>query len=278
MLIMVGHISGTMHTVAFSPIGGTGVALFLIISGYGLNESYKKNGLTRYWQKKVFRVLTPYFIVITILYLVKYEFVWWRYLLEVTGLYTSYWFIAYIVKWYIVYWLFSRFFQKYRSYLMFLAAIIMLFTLPDIEAEQSFSFLAGYLISEKKGSLKNINTRFEIRITVISFLIGTIFLCLKQLPYIRVYEGELIYNIIQVAIKLPYAMTIIALLAIFPKYIKSKFLILTGTISYELYLVHMPFYGYVNGNIWYAFVLLLSAYIIAYIFNILNKKIIKAIA
>lgn len=44
LLIVIGHISGTMGTVVFSPIACVGVSLFLFVSGYGLNESYKNGG------------------------------------------------------------------------------------------------------------------------------------------------------------------------------------------------------------------------------------------
>lgn len=39
LLVLVCHVSSTMGTVLFTPLGGTGVALFLFLSGYGLNES-----------------------------------------------------------------------------------------------------------------------------------------------------------------------------------------------------------------------------------------------
>ena len=273
LMIMIGHISGTMDTVLFSPLGGTGVALFLFISGFGLNESFKKNGLKNYWKKKVTRVLLPYFVIITILWIVKYDFIWWKYLLDICGLKTHYWFIAYLVKWYIAFWVFSRFFDKYKTWFMAAMAIAFLFVLPNIEAEQSFSFLAGYLASCNIKYLKTIPKKTFVAVAVCTFLFATAFLAIKQLPAIRMHEADYIYNLVQVCIKLPYAITITALLTLFPKPIHSKFLILTGAISYELYLVHMPFYSYVNGSILYAVILLASSYAVAYLFNIANNKV-----
>lgn len=273
LMIMIGHISGTMDTVLFSPLGGTGVALFLFISGFGLNESFKKNGLKGYWKKKITRVLIPYFIVITILWIVKYDFIWWKYLLDIIGLKTHYWFIAYLIKWYIAFWLFSRFFNKHKTWLMVIIAIVTLFILPNIEAEQSFSFLVGYLASSKIKELRDMPKNTFAIIAIFTFIFATSFLAIKQMPIIRMHESDYIYNLIQVCIKLPYAVTIIALLKIFPKPIGSKFLLLTGSISYELYLVHMPFYSSVNGSLLYALILLTASYMISYIFNIFNKKI-----
>lgn len=37
-------------------IGGIGVALFLICSGYGLEVSYEKNGLKDFWMKRMLGV------------------------------------------------------------------------------------------------------------------------------------------------------------------------------------------------------------------------------
>lgn len=35
-----------------NPFGGIGVVLFLFLSGFGCNESYKHKGLDNFWQKK----------------------------------------------------------------------------------------------------------------------------------------------------------------------------------------------------------------------------------
>lgn len=95
---MVGHVSATMNTVIFSPLGGTGVALFLLLSGFGLNESFKTHGLSCYWRKKSLRVLMPYFSVATVLYICRWEFSWGAYLLDITGLKTHYWYIAFLIN------------------------------------------------------------------------------------------------------------------------------------------------------------------------------------
>lgn len=43
MLVVVCHCMG-QFTRIFTPFGGIGVALFLILSGYGLNESFRRGG------------------------------------------------------------------------------------------------------------------------------------------------------------------------------------------------------------------------------------------
>ena len=51
LIIMLCHVTGSWNFVGFTPLGGIGVAMFLFLSGYGLNES---------WKKKVLRVIFPY--------------------------------------------------------------------------------------------------------------------------------------------------------------------------------------------------------------------------
>ena len=54
-----------------SPLGGTGVAIFLVTSGYGLMESYKRVGLENFWKKRLLRVWIPYAIVCLLLCIFK---------------------------------------------------------------------------------------------------------------------------------------------------------------------------------------------------------------
>jgi len=42
IIIILQHVSGGFGIRYLTPLGGIGVAMFLILSGYGLNESYKK--------------------------------------------------------------------------------------------------------------------------------------------------------------------------------------------------------------------------------------------
>lgn len=42
IIIMVGHISGCWNRVGFGPFGGTGVAIFLLLSGYGRMNHLRK--------------------------------------------------------------------------------------------------------------------------------------------------------------------------------------------------------------------------------------------
>ena len=56
--------------------GSVGVAAFLFLSGYGINESYKKTGLKEYWRKKLRRVMIPFWLFVTILFFFKQTSNW----------------------------------------------------------------------------------------------------------------------------------------------------------------------------------------------------------
>lgn len=61
---MACHLVGTFFCggiTYFTPLGGIGVAIFLLLSGYGLNESCAKSGLTN-WCKKQLLVEASFFL------------------------------------------------------------------------------------------------------------------------------------------------------------------------------------------------------------------------
>lgn len=273
LLVMISHVSATMNTVLFSPLGGTGVALFLFMSGFGLNESFKSHGLVHYWRKKALRVLIPYFFVATVLYYCKWEFTWSSYLLDITGLKTHYWYIAFLMKWYIAFWISSKYFLRYRILVLLMMSVMILFLFPNIEAEQAFSFLTGLLVSTYIDEIKEWGDKRIVKIVCVAFLIGTFFLLLKQHPMIRTNTDNWIYNVVQLFIKLPYALSTVCVLRLFPRYANSKFLLFTGMLSYELYLFHMPFFSHLGGSLFWALLLFVASFAFCYPFHWINKKV-----
>ena len=275
LLIMLSHVSGTMGTVLLTPLGGTGVAMFLFLSGYGLNESYKKHGLTSYWQKKIKRVFIPYAIVVTLLCVYHGKFDFLAYVLNITGLKPSYWYIGFLMKWYIIYYLFTRFAKKYRMMLMFICAIFILLLFPNIEAEQGFSFLCGVCASIYIDFLRSVSFRKLIGVGIVALLVGISFLAVKQLPYVRLHAFDWIYNVVQCGIKLPLGIVVMIGITWFSWLSASRFLQLAGALSYELYLVHMPFYRGVKGMFSFAVLLFAISFGIAYLFQRFNRKFVR---
>ena len=52
-------IIGISSSAVFHFWGGMFVAVFLILSGYGINESFHKHGLKDYWHKRLTKVIVP---------------------------------------------------------------------------------------------------------------------------------------------------------------------------------------------------------------------------
>ena len=275
LLVIIQHISGGFGTNLLTPCGGTGVAIFLFISGFGLNESYKINGLKGFWIKKILRVFLPYFIL-EFIFFVIYTIDIKSFLLDISGINTSYWYVGFILKWYVIYYFSIKFMPKYSSLILLFFGIIMIFMLPGIQAEQSFSFLCGVIASNNIQILKKKSLKTIFQIAIISLLIGCIFLYLKQMPLIRKFDGSYLFNIVQCFIKLPFAFFFIFIFPVISILRRNRVLFFSGMISYELYLIHMELLKYSNNSILNILVLLLISYLVSYIFhriNIVNAKI-----
>lgn len=214
----------------------------------------------------------PYFILISIISCFSSNFNIKNYLLDIFGIKTSYWYIAFLLKQYILYYIATRFFYKFRLQIILVVSIVLTFTQPNIEAEQGLSFLLGVLISENYNKVCSSKLLTKNVLIFSFFCIGTIFLAIKQLPIIREYEGHYIWHWIQLFIKLPYAIFFILIIHKLPIF-KRKFLIFTGMISYELYLVHMIFLKYIDMKLMNAFIVLVVSFVLSYLFYLLNQHI-----
>lgn len=125
--------------------GSVCVAAFLFLSGYGIHESFKKNGLNKYWLKRFKRIILPYTLFITVLIPFNGNFEWNEYILDITYIHSSYWFIEYVVWNYVVYWFAQRFCSRHIYVVFLVFGLFSLNVLMQIEAEQSFSFGGGYI-------------------------------------------------------------------------------------------------------------------------------------
>ena len=62
LLVAICHLGGEFTRWA-TPLGGIGVAVFLILSAYGLEKSYQRSELHHYWRKRLLAVWIPYMII-----------------------------------------------------------------------------------------------------------------------------------------------------------------------------------------------------------------------
>lgn len=222
--------------------GGVGVSIFLIISGYGLNESWKKTGYLFWWRKRIVSVLIPYWIIQFFFYWPQREFDLTGMIKDFSFIHPTYvlgWYLQYLMIWYIVFYVVRRnhYLDNVRILIFLTVSIILFFSMTEIAAEQSLSFLVGILISEYKDRIVPL---LSLKKGIILICFGVIFLGLKQLPVIRT-SPQIIMNFVQLCIKSPCGLGL--LIFVYRIGLKSKVLNFIGSISYELYIIH----GYILG-------------------------------
>ena len=134
LLVLLGH------TQIVTQGGFGGVALFLILSGYGLNSSCESRGLKDYWPRRFQKVWLPYFFVgILDVFLLRAQGAG-AVLCTLTGLDLgliadkTMWYVSYIFFWYLVYYVLARLFGGLpgRKKRIFIAAGLLLACVPCI--------------------------------------------------------------------------------------------------------------------------------------------------
>ena len=116
LLVLLGH-------TGFITWGGAGgVAIFLIVSGYGIHSSCEQNGLKKYWRKRIRKVWIPYVIVsifvlignqITDTQVILYTLIGIDFDLIADK---SMWYISFIMLWYLAYYLLRVAFGRIGNY------------------------------------------------------------------------------------------------------------------------------------------------------------------
>lgn len=253
LAIVLCHFVGVygQGITVFTPLGGMGVAIFLTLSAYGLNESWNsscrvKSGDVQpyrfWWRKRVIAVWIPYIVVQLLAYWPFHSFQALQFILDLSfikPLYINGWYLQYLFLWYAVFYVVRRinFFDNHKIVIFALVSGILFFTLREIKAEQSLSFLMGILLSEKKDLQEKL---FKIRCGAGLLVSGLFFLGIKQFPAVR-SGSKILLNAVQLGIKLPLGVGMIILTYHVMKKIKLKMITGIGMVSYELYLIH----GYV---------------------------------
>lgn len=275
LLIMLMHFVMQLEDYPrfFNIFGSVAVAVFLFISGFGINESHKINGINNFWKKRFLRVIIPCWTIFLFQLPFVEHFNSVQLLKNLTFYTSDFWFVDYIIRWYLVYWISRRFFTKNTKYILFVFGIYNVFQ-QQLYSEQAFSFFCGYLASEYVGKLNKLNKKHVLKYTCLSVIYGIIFLLIKEIPTIQQIKGSILFNVILLNIKLPLAMSIIAAPFLFPLLKKIGIFNKLGKISYELYIVHYNFMPAITGII---SIFIYSAYsiIISVIFRRINQFLSK---
>lgn len=105
ILVIIAHI-GVIFSRVFTPLGGVGVYLFLLLSGYGLTCSYKVNGLQKYWRKRFFQVFLPYWIIQLVSYFFRSDLTVKNIIFDlflIKLIHPIGWYLNYLLLWYITF-------------------------------------------------------------------------------------------------------------------------------------------------------------------------------
>ena len=255
LLVVISHIGdGGFHHRVFVPLGGIGVAIFLILSGYGLMESYKLKGFENYFKNRFMRLYIPYFIWISVYIIIMNSLH-----LHIGISDIRYWFIEYVSLWYIAFYIILKYFNHYRWPLFGLVALVSFWILPCLQAQQSLSFIVGIVISEYKNEIERIGKGTLWRYVSLFIVIGAFAFLSKQLLAMNltaststdilivsnVGSDDILRKFVQIFTKLPIALAIIL---VFQFIFNELYFIRIGASAYELYLVHMPLYHMINVN------------------------------
>lgn len=277
MIIMMCHVTGEWAFKPFTPLGGIGVAIFLFLSGFGLNASYKKSGLDKFWQKKLLRIVLPYALFRIVCVMIQGSSNWERFLLDICCWESAYWYIDYIVRCYIVFYVANRFLWKYKGIIFGAFALYTFFGMGAIRAEQALSFFAGVLCSDYVEKVNCWSKKKLLAIMVTMGIVGVGCLATKQLPAVRELFNTYYYYAVELGIKLPLGIAMMVGLYLLPQRIrKSQLLAFCGAYSLELYLVHMYVVPRVVDDSWLqAIAALIVSGLMAYSFSKATSQFVK---
>lgn len=232
LLVIINHLGECFGFPG--PLGAIGVSMFLMLSGYGLNESFNiKKNTTGYWHNKFIGVYLPYmFLSIPTIFI--FEGLNFKLLLNNFTLYQPYyqygWYLNILLILYFVFWLSASIRRtSYRLAVIGVSAIFIFLFYNNIGKIQGFSFFLGVILSQYKSFAIKLRNYWMlwIGLGIMSYFL---FRCSYFLPYpawaLRMWSVSFFIGN--------------GLCLLFSALFDRKFQILKfiGTISFELYIIH----------------------------------------
>ncbi|PFA05099.1 acyltransferase family protein [Bacillus cereus] len=245
ILVILGHLRLISHA------GAWGVAIFLIISGFGLTQSYFKSGINDFFKKRVSKVLFPYFIV-TLIWVVIDAFIGIKHSVSSTILVLiginlngefdkSMWYITFILMWYLMFYITFKFIRTNNI------RVIMLFMFSIILYKFRFIFPSGvgaglYVLEFPIGVLLGISYKkiTDVKTDNLKIIQGILTICCFSIFFILYtqfdsYKAYFLENLF-------FAFGSISLFGLLSMYsIKMKLIEWVGIISFEIYLFEFVF-------------------------------------
>lgn len=286
LTVVWAHSGARLSVGGIQFIAGIGVALFLICSGYGLEISYEKNGLQGFWKKRLLGVCLPFWLIEAVGLVITGVFSVKTYLMDFFFLKpaTSYgWFMGYIVVCYLIFYAIKRLIPAEKRMAVLVGAFVAWFVLesaffanpdmPFLRARQMLSFPCGVLLAKHKERIEVALTKTKSALILtgggtlcLLFMAITQLHIVKELPY-------LLSNTMAIFTCLPMAIGILAFGKAFSGFFENKMLLMVGTASYEIYLVHAFTLNLVKPSIVAVLSFVVTTGILAYIAHFIIGKI-----
>lgn len=282
LAVIVSHIGNFSGKTWFTPLGGVGVAIFLFCSGYGVMTSYYRNGLKLFWRNKFTSIYLP-FVIVEIVAAVIYKHSIHNVLLELLffkRLNPFGWYLQYLVVCYFLFYIITKLISdvRFRFAIWGILAILSFIFFPNLQGEQTISFISGLVIAER---IHDNRIVFDYKKTLvlggIAVILSVGFLAIKQLSTVREQTHYLI-TFINLILKSSAAIGIICITSYWtPLY---RCVMLVGSISYSLYLIHGYFMKIISNNVFGNYyinscVMLLLSFTVAIGLNMIVKRMKK---
>lgn len=253
LVIIIGHFNyrviENQPLILWGWLGAHGVPIFLILSGYAISESYKKKGLLHFFEKRFMRVYIPFFIsnaffLVLDFFLLGKRYNFLSFLQFLSGYKTTigtYWFLHFLFYFYFLFFIAFSLIKTNTGRLFFLfigSTVPFIFdSFGRIAQETAFSFPIGVLLSSRKEILDRIKSTFSLKLII--------FLCSLLILNYFFQSGtspDVLGKNLQ---KSFWSLFIISMLYAIIHARTPRVFCFLGRISYELYLLHLPFlYSY----------------------------------
>lgn len=201
-MIMMHHLSRCIinpsDMIIFFDLGYVGVACYLVLSGYGLTESYKQKGLKGTFIKDLFlRIFIPVLLMNTFIqvlnHLVGQEKTGIiKSIATILGIINLNWFIGFIVFWYLAYYVCykRKFSDNMKIIILFAVSFVLLASesIHPIIRINALSFPCGVFISQYKSRIYDLYTNNKPK----SFKLAVFVFCVISLILFLLFVGLLI--------------------------------------------------------------------------------------
>lgn len=209
-LIVLNHICYYTEPSLFlygiwSEAGGIGVAIFLILSGYGLCKSLESKGIQKFFTNRISKILVPLVLALSFLqflYIVLTSdggnvlLALPRFLFSMYSLDRKTWFIIFILFWYCLLYLTYKFQLSSKQKILFLLGISsIIISLPEahyLAKANAFSFPFGFWLGLNSSWIQaKINQILRQKIIIIiPCIIGSFFVSTFLIWYVGKFENN----------------------------------------------------------------------------------------